>query len=290
MRIDTDHPASGLPVAWLRPAAVALTVAALLSPVAVRAQSPQPPPAVAQPPAAKSPAPAAGKAQPPAVLPAARAVIDRHIEAIGGRKAVLGHSSTHASGTMSMPSSGVSGSVDVYAARPNKSLIRITLGGIGEVLEGFDGTVGWSLSAITGPMLTLGRELDQKKFDAAYDADLHDTARYKSMRTVEQTTFEGRPCYKVSLIHLDGTEDVEFYDVETRFRVATVATRESPMGPVKVTLSYSDYKKYGDLFVPTTMKQATMGVQQVLTFTSVEFDKVAPSVFEPPPAIKALIK
>jgi hypothetical protein len=44
------------------------------------------------------------------------------------------------------------------------------------------------------------------------------------------------------------------------------------------------------VLVPTTMTQSTMGVQQVLTFTSVEFDKVPPSMFEPPAAIKALIK
>ncbi len=287
MQRDSFRPGTRLPVRPLRSAAAAaaLTLVCLFQ-VQVGAQAPQPVPAPARP--AQGPAPAAPKAA-AALLPA-RTVIDRHIEAIGGRKAVLGHSSTHASGTMSMPSSGVSGTVEVYAAKPNKSLVKLTLGGIGEVLEGFDGTVGWSLSAITGPMITLGRELEQKKFDAAYDAELHDTARYKSMRTVEQTDFEGRSCYKVSLVHMDGTEDIEYYDVQTRFRVATVATRESPMGPVQVTLSYGDYKKFADLLVPTTMKQSTMGVQQVLTFTAVEFDKVPASVFEPPPAIKALIK
>jgi hypothetical protein len=180
--------------------------------------------------------------------------------------------------------------VDVYAARPNKSVVKLTLGGIGDVLEGFDGTVGWSMSAITGPMLALGKELEQKKFDAAYDADLHDPARYKSIQTVEQTTFNGRPCYRLSLVHLDGTEDTEYYDVQTRFKLATIATRESPMGPVKVTISYGDYKKFADLMMPTTMKQSTMGVEQVLTFTSVEFDNVPPSTFELPAAIKALIK
>ena len=191
---------------------------------------------------------------------------------------------------MSMPSSGVSGSIDVYSAKPNKSFVKLTLGGIGDVLEGFDGTVGWSESAITGPMLATGKELEQKKFDAAYDADLHEPGRYKSMQTLEKTTFEGRPCYKVSLTHLDGTEDVEYYDVQNKLKVGTVATRDSSMGSVQVTQVYSDYKKFGDLMVPTTMKQATQGVQQVLTFTAVEFDNVEPSVFEPPAAIKALLK
>jgi hypothetical protein len=286
MRHDESRSGRGLSVARAvaaGAAGIALLSAAVLSAQAVQAPRPQTP-ATAKP-AAPPKAPV-----PSTALPLARTVIDRYVEAIGGRKAVLAHRSTHASGTMSMASSGVSGPVDVYAARPNKSVVKLTLGGIGDVLEGFDGTVGWSMSAITGPMLALGKELEQKKFDAAYDADLHDPARYKSIQTVEQTTFNGRPCYRLSLVHLDGTEDTEYYDVQTRFKLATIATRESPMGPVKVTISYGDYKKFADLMVPTTMKQSTMGVEQVLTFTSVEFDNVPPSIFELPAAIKALIK
>jgi hypothetical protein len=38
------------------------------------------------------------------------------------------------------------------------------------------------------------------------------------------------------------------------------------------------------------MKQSAMGVQQILTLTAIEFDSVAPSVFELPAAIKALVK
>lgn len=266
----------------LRTAAATLVVALLAATAA--AQTPAAPPAPPTPAAPRAAAP------PGAALPSARTVIDRYIEAIGGRKAILGHTSTHASGTMSMASSGVSGSIDVYAARPDKSFVKLSIGGIGDVLEGFDGRFAWSVSAITGPMLASGKELAQKKFDAAYDADLHEPARYKSMRTVEQAPYDGRPCFKLSLVHLDGTEDIEYYDVATRLKVATVATRESPMGPVQVTVSFGDYRKFADLLVPTSMKQSTMGVQQVLTFTVVEFDKVPPLIFEPPAEIKAMLK
>jgi len=110
------------------------------------------------------------------------------------------------------------------------------------------------------------------------------------MRTVEQAAYDGHPAYKISLVHLDGTEDVEYYDVQSHLKLGTIATRESPMGPVQVTLVFADYRKFGDMLIPTTMKQTTMGVQQVLTFTAVEFDKVPPSMFEPPAEIKALIK
>jgi hypothetical protein len=222
-------------------------------------------------------------------LPAAQSIIDRYIEAIGGRKAVLAHTSSHVTGTMSVEGSGVSGVLDVYAATPDKALMKINLGGIGEVIEGFDGTNGWSVSPITGPMLAIGKELEQKKFDAAFYADLHEPGRYASMKTVEKIAFEGRPCYKVSLMRKDGGEDLELFDVQTGLKVAAILTRESPMGPIAATQSQTDYKKFGNVLVPTTLKATTMGVVQVFTISTLEFDTVAPSVFEPPAAIKALL-
>jgi hypothetical protein len=141
-----------------------------------------------------------------------------------------------------------------------------------------------------GPMLTQGKELAEKKFDADFYGDLHEDSRYASMKTVEKTTFEGRPCYKVSLVKKDGGEDVDFYDVETGLKAGAIVTRESQMGPTTVTQVHSDYRKFGGMLMATTMKQTAMGVEQLLKLTSIEFDNVEPSTFDPPAQIKALIK
>jgi len=275
------------------------TIAAVLAVgVLASAQTAQPAAPPKQAPAAPKPAPPVPKPAPAATqktpqqgnLPSARSIIDRHIEAIGGRKAVLAHTSSHASGTLSMPSSGISGALDVYGAAPNKSLVKVNLGGIGDVVEGFDGTYGWSLQPMTGPMLKQGKELEEKKFDADFYGDLHEPGRYVSMTTVEKTTFEGRPCYKVSLVRKEGGEDIEYYDVETGLKAGAAGTRETPMGPVSATQIISDYKKFGGMMLPTTMKQSAMGVEQIMKFTTVEWDNVPPSTFDPPPQIKALIK
>jgi hypothetical protein len=69
-----------------------------------------------------------------------------------------------------------------------------------------------------------------------------------------------------------------------------MGTREMSMGPITATQSQSDYRKFGDLLQPSVIKATAMGVQQVLTFTSIEYDKVAPSVFALPAEIKALVK
>lgn len=223
-------------------------------------------------------------------LPSARSLIDRHIKEVGGREAILAQTSSHATGTVSIPAAGLSGKLDSYHAKPNKFLQRMSLPGIGDVEEGFDGTVGWSLSPLTGPTLLEGKLLEERKFDADFYEDLKGADRYESMTTLEKTTFEGRPVYKVRLVKKSGGEDIEFYDAETGLKAGAISTRDSPMGPIQSTMSWSDYKKFGKLLHPATTKVSAMNTQLIMVITSVEYGTVDPSVFAIPAQIKALIK
>jgi hypothetical protein len=258
----------------------AIALVALVGPAGLlRAQAP------AAPPKAETAKPAAQ-----AALPSARSIIDRHIAAVGGRQAILGHSSTRATGTFSVTSAGMSGGLEVFASKPNKTVVRIKIPGVGEIVEGFNGTHGWTVSAMTGPMLLDGKQLEEKKFDADYYSDLHDDSRYESMTTVEIAEFDNRQCYKLRLVRKGASEDFEYYDVKTGLKAGRTGTRETPMGTVTGTSIETDYKKFGNLLVPTTVKNSVMGVQQVITIETVEYDNVQPSVFDPPAEIKALIK
>jgi hypothetical protein len=264
------------------PACVALT--AIVGGVTLFAQTPQPS-------AKTSKAPQVAAKNSAEALPPARSILDRHIEAIGGRDAVLSHTSSHATGTMSVPAAGMNGTLEVFAAaKPNRVVVKITLGGVGEVMEGFDGTNAWSLSPMTGAMLLQGKQLEEKKFDAEFYGELHQADRYESMKTVEKTMFEGRSCYKVSLVRRGGDEDFEFYDVATGLKAGSINTRETPMGTITTTSVETDYRKFGNVLQSTTLKQSAMGVQQVFTIASLEYDTVDASVFEPPAQIKALVK
>lgn len=238
-------------------------------------------------PAATKPA-AAAKAD--AALPTARSIIDRHIQAIGGRAAIMARTSAHATGTVSIPSQGMNGTVEVFTAKPDKMLLRITLAGIGAIEEAYNGTIGWSMSPMTGPILAQGKELEQRRFDADFLADLHLDTRFESMTTMEKADFEGRPCFKVRLVKRVGGEEFEYYDVETGLKAGGISTRETAMGPVTGTTVETDYKRFGALLQPTTVKWSAMGLQQVITVSAIEYDKVDLSIFEPPAAVKALVK
>jgi hypothetical protein len=259
---------------------LAVAVGGLGSPL--HAQFPPP----ARPPK-QAPAPASAV---PEKLPTARSILDRHVEAMGGRDAVLRHKSVHARGTLTMPAMGMSGTLEVYAAAPNKSLLKVSLDGVGEVMEGFDGTHAWSISPMTGPMLQEGKELADKRFDADFHSELRPDSRYASMTTLEQTEFDGRPCYKVRLVRKTGREDIEFYDVATGLKAGSIVTRETHMGEVSATSVETDYRKFGSLLHATTLRQQVGPIEQVMRISVVEYDSVEPSVFELPAGIKALLK
>jgi len=223
-------------------------------------------------------------------LPAAREIIDRYIKEIGGRAAVLAQTSTKAVGTVSLPGAGVTGKLESFHAKPNRFLQRMTLPGIGTLEEGFDGSVGWSMSPLTGPTLLDGKQLEQRKFEADFYEELKAPDRYQSITTVERTTFAGRPVYKIRLLKKTGEEDTEYYDAETGLKAGEVSTRESPMGSIVGTTTYSDYKPFGPLRQPTTMKVSMMNTEMVLSVLSLEYGTVDPGVFAMPAQIKALIK
>jgi hypothetical protein len=224
-------------------------------------------------------------------LPAAREIINRHIKAVGGREAILAHKSMHATGTLSVPAQGMSGPMEVFAAtNPDRMLVKITIAGIGDIIEGFDGSHAFSMNPMTGPLLKVGKELTQTKLDADLYSELRDPQKYPEVKTIEKTTFDGRPCYKVSVKRIDGAEDFDFYDVATGLRAGTINTRETQMGTVTMTTVETDYKTFGKLIQATTMTQQIMGVEQKITLLTVEYDNLAASAFELPDAIKALIK
>ena len=230
---------------------------------------------------------------PPAAekLPDARAIIDRHVKEIGGRQALLGYKSMHSLATVSMPANGISGPMEIWAtAEPQRTLVKMTIPGVGEIMEGFDGTNAWSVNPMTGPMLKTGAELAEAMFDGDFRNDIRDPKKYPTVKTLEKTTFDGRPCYKVLLTRSDGGQDTDFYDVATGLRAGSQNMRTTPMGPMTTISVESEYKKIGKLLVATKMSQKVMGIEQVITLTSIDYDKVDPAVFVPPASIKALIK
>jgi hypothetical protein len=226
-----------------------------------------------------------------ASLPTGRAIIDRYVEAIGGRDAVLRHQSIRSVGTFEMPAAGVKGDLTVVQMAPNKMAMTIDLPGVGQMVSGYDGTVGWSINPMQGPRVLEGKELAQLREDAGPAAMLRSPDRIRSSETLELTTMNGKPCYKVKITYHSGRESFDCYSSETGLLVSMTQTQESPMGAVQVTTLFDDWKEFGGLKSATKVRMQMLGQEQLLTVDRIEFDRPEDAkAVEVPEQIKPLVK
>jgi hypothetical protein len=226
-------------------------------------------------------------ALPAQALPDAKTLMEKHNEASGGRAALDKHTSMKQTATVTLPQ--FTASVEIFRAKPDKFLSKTNLGAMGEVLEGFDGKVGWNSNPM-GAQLAEGEMLDIMKGNADFFANFEDHARYTKAETVELTQFEGRPCFKVRLTR--GTRNAtEYFDVLTGLRAGLVVENQVGGSVIESTTIFSEYTDFGGLKLPKRIvSRANTGSGATIVFTGIEFDKVDPNVFELPASVKALLK
>lgn len=225
-----------------------------------------------------------------APLPSAKEIIAKHVNAIGGAENWKAIKSMRATGTFALPAQAMSGELELLTARPSNLRLTITLAGVGKIESGYNGKIGWSIDPMSGPALMTGRELQELSDDANFESVVYAESAIKEFTPVGREPFERLPAIKVKVVLKSGTEQFEFFDATTGLLLGFEGTRATPMGVVPTTEVLGDYKSFGVVKVPTTVKQRALGFETKTTLTDVVFDKVPPEAFDLPPAIKALIK
>lgn len=223
-------------------------------------------------------------------LPSASDLMARHDAAVGSRAAYEKHTSLHQSGIFSLAAMGLEAPVDIWKARPNLYLMKVVLGPMGEMTQGSDGKTFWTIQPQQGAKLLEGEVADAMKASTDFFAGLHDMARYKSAETIELADFEGQKCFKVKVVTSTGQESNEFFDAATGLRSGVSTTIDSPNGKIEQVSVVSDYKEFGGIKFPTRVVNRNGQFAITITMSNIEFDNVAPSTFDLPEAVKALVK
>lgn len=222
-------------------------------------------------------------------LPAAHELITRYVAALGGEDALRRHTSRYAMGRLEVPAQGIGGDIELFSAAPNKFVVRTEIAGMGLIQSGYDGSVAWTIHPAMGPMLLDGRMLDQMRQQADFLVALHPERLIKSVETVERTEFEGQPSFKVKILTQWDEEYFEFFDAENGLLLGSTRQQASPMGDIPVTVLLSDYQDVDGVLIPMKSVQRLLGMEQVVTLSTMEVDAVSDSVFALPAEIKALL-
>jgi len=221
-------------------------------------------------------------------LPDANALIASYVEAMGGADRFQGLSSV-TRGTLAIPAAGIEGQFELVQRYPDQMRMNVELPGLGEILSGFTGEVGWSVNPMMGAQLMEGPELAQIREQSGIPASLRDPSVVPGRETVEQVEFEGEACWRVRLTWASGRESFDCYSVETGLLVASEAVQVTAMGDVPSVSIYRDYRDVEGRTTPTRMIQRVAGQEQVMVIESVEYGEVDASRVAPPAQIQALI-
>jgi hypothetical protein len=235
-----------------------------------------------------------GVAAADSLLPSVKEIVERYDNALGGRDAIMRHTSSTVRGTtdVHMAAGNATLSFVFFEGAPYRRLEKIALpGGEGDVLNGFDGETAWSFDPRSGPAVYSGDDRESMKRDADFYYPLNEFSWFKSMETVGIEDFDGRPCYHLHGVNNWNKKNDHFYDRETSLLAGYEF--DSELGPTHEI--FSDYKKVDGVLVPTKQrvkfksKSGDWVVQQTLNFESVTFNDVDPAVFTPPQSVRDLL-
>lgn len=176
-------------------------------------------------------------------------VIEKYIEAIGGRVALMKVKDIQKTAEMSMQ--GQKLSLVTMQKAPNKYKESMTMQGMVVQQQTFDGTKG-AVSGMQGSKTLEGEELKALAEQAVLFSELtYGKTGYKlEVKGIEN--INDSDAYKVKITSPSGEKLTQYFDVKSGLKVRTVSTQ----GEATVTIDSGDYKEIDGIMFPHTSKIA----------------------------------
>jgi len=152
------------------------------------------------------------------------------------------------------------------------------------ITTGYNGTNGWRVSSTGQPIRLSPDDLAQLKLAAQmlFTPDLKSIYTKFDYRFTDE--IDGKPVYIVTATSPSGQVERLGFDVATGLLVRRSYVVRTALGPFVYQSDYSDYKDFGGVKIPTTIKVAQPGVRFTRQVTKVKINAPVTdaSVFDEP--------
>ncbi|MBS1840585.1 MAG: hypothetical protein JSS69_00060 [Acidobacteria bacterium] len=222
-----------------------------------------------------------------AKLPTADELSEKCTKGSGGKDAWAKLNTMVMTGTVDIPTFGVSGKIEVFAKRPNK-ILRTTNVMDGQFVqkEAFDGQTGWASDPQKGLRAVTGAQLEQLRVESVFDTDARLKEVYPDLKVTGRTKVGDREAY-IAVAHEAGNKTITMYfDAQSGLRIAEDSEGPDETGTVmKAHMLFEDYRAAGDVQLPRTIRIEAPNVSLVIKIEEVKFnDPVDDAKFAMPAA------
>lgn len=213
---------------------------------------------------------AAEKSPATPALPTVKQVLDKYVTALGGRDNYLKIKSRSSSGTIEIPAMGIKGVFESLEAPELRSYMKMTIAGIGEMIEGTDGKTVWAVNPIQGNRTKSGKELAQGLMTANFYKDINLDKLYTKVEVVKKDKVNDREVYVVRAAKDDLPDVTYYFDVENGLLVRSDSTAISPEGETASSAYYDDYRMVDGINVPHKVRLVNPQFQILMLLTSLK--------------------
>lgn len=203
-------------------------------------------------------------------------IIDKHLQALGGKDKLKAVQSQRMTGKMVM-GQGMEAPFILETVRPNKMRIEFTIQGMTGI-QAFDGKNGWAVMPFLGktePEAMPEEERQAMEEQADIDGLLMD---YKEEgRQVEyagKEDLEGTPVHKLKVTLKNGDISYVYIDAEQFLQLKMVGKRKIRGQEVESEILFGDFKTVDGLVIPHSVEQKMAGAPggMVMTVSKIEIN------------------
>ncbi len=205
-----------------------------------------------------------------AAEPTVDQILDKYVQAIGGRQAVEKITSRATKGTFELPAMGLKGELEIYAKAPNKSLTIQNVSGVGEILDGYDGKIGWSKNPMMGLREKSGAELAAIVRASDIQAPLKTRQLYSKLELKGKEKVGDRETYVILATPAEGAPVKMYFDAQTGLIARIDTEAETPQGKIQVETTLDDYREVDGVKIPFSTRQDTSMYSAVIKLTEVK--------------------
>ncbi len=244
-----------------------------------------PPPVATTAPASAPPAPSTAAAAPasPAKLRAPEEILADAVKATGGAAAWNAHKTAHYKVETTLQGMGMGGTGERYQTRTDKSLMTMTMAGLGVVREGTNGKVAWTEDPVLGIRYLDGAEAEQTRIASSWNADLHAGELFAKLEAATEPGPDGAPLECVVATPKLGSPLRSCYDAKTHLQVSQSGVRAGPQGDMPFRAIIREWRDVAGVKIPFESNTQLGPITTVDRVTSVTFDEpIDDKMFDPP--------
>ncbi|MEM0984514.1 MAG: hypothetical protein AAGI17_11265 [Planctomycetota bacterium] len=191
-------------------------------------------------------------------LPDGKDVIERGIEAIGGKRAYRKLENIRQTGRLE--TAGISGSLKIVANDDDNVRVTIDIPGFDQVITGVSGGVAYRTSITQGAQVLEGKEAESQIEEADFFRAINPWDFIESAETVAAEDVDGEKCYKVRLELDNGDEQTRWYSAETGLLRKSQSIVPQAGQMINTTTVTSDYREVEGVLFPHRLDLSAGGL------------------------------